>query len=255
MARMMARRQAAAKLGAATIAAATVVALTACSLPGTSASADEIPAASPVAAVESGTDSGTDSGLATEALATQALAGTALAAVNRLAVKGRAPKTGYARSRFGPAWFDVDSNGCNTRDDVLAATLTNVRRNGCDVYDGYLRDPYSNTTVRERPYAIDLDHMVALSDAWQKGAQQWTYAKRLRFANDRLNLQPTLPSLNRQKGDSDVASWLPPNKAYRCTFVARIVAVKLTYGVWVTSAEKAAMQRVLGTCPTMRLPR
>jgi len=245
----MAWTQAAAKIGAAMVA---VITLGACSTSETPPPFDQTPAASPVAAVV-GTD--VAAGTATEALATEALAGTALAAVGRLTVKGRAPKTGYTRERFGPAWFDVDNNGCNTRDDVLAATLTNVRRNGCDVYDGYLRDPYSNTTIRERPYAIDVDHMVALSDAWQKGAQKWTYAKRLRFANDRRNLQPTLPSLNRQKGDSDVASWLPPNKAYRCTYVARIVAVKLAYGVWVTSAEKSAMQRVLGACPKLGLPR
>ena len=96
--------------------------------------------------------------------------------------------------------------------------------------------------------------MVALSDAWQKGASRWPYAKRVAFANDPLNLQPTDASANRQKGDSDAASWLPPKKSYRCQYVAQQAAVKTKYELWVTAAEQDAMLRVLRACPDQDLP-
>ena len=96
--------------------------------------------------------------------------------------------------------------------------------------------------------------VVALSDAWQKGAQSWAFAKRVAFANDPLNLQPTDSSTNRQKGDSDAASWLPPNRSYRCQFVARQAAVKARYRLWITAAELDAMVRVLESCPTLPVP-
>ena len=184
--------------------------------------------------------------------------GTAAAAVNALVVKGRAAKTGYARDRFGTGWVDVNRNGCDTRNDMLARDLTNLVMSGsCKVMAGTLKDPYTAQSirfVRGGPSEVDVDHMVPLSDAWQKGAQSWAFAKRVAFANDPLNLQPTDSSTNRQKGDSDAASWLPPNKSYRCMYVARQAAVKKKYGLWVTSAEKAAMLRVLGSCPGLRLP-
>jgi hypothetical protein len=96
---------------------------------------------------------------------------------------------------------------------------------------------------------VDIDHAVALSDAWQKGAAKWTFAKRVAFANDPLNLQATDAGENRQKGDSDAASWLPPMKSYRCAYVAKQAAVKTKYQVWVTTAEKNAMVAVLSKCP------
>ena len=92
-------------------------------------------------------------------------------------------------------------------------------------------------------------------DAWQKGAAQWPAGKRLAFANDPLNLLAVDAGTNRSKGDGDAATWLPPNKSYRCAYVARQVAVKAKYGLWVTAAERDAMVRVLSTCPGMRLPR
>jgi hypothetical protein len=165
-------------------------------------------------------------------------------------VKGRSAKTGYSRAAFGAAWIDVDENGCNTRDDVLAATLIGVQQVGCDVVAGTLRDNYTEVTIDiNDPAGIDVDHMVALADAWQKGASRWPAAKRIAFANDPLNLQPTLSAVNSAKGASDVASWLPPNRAYRCEFVARIIAVKTKYELWVTQPEAEAMLQVLSRCP------
>ena len=101
---------------------------------------------------------------------------------------------------------------------------------------------------------MQIDHVVALSDSWQKGAQQWDTAKREAFANDPLNLLAADGPLNQQKGDGDTATWLPPNKAFRCAYVARQVGVKYTYGLWVTQAEQDAMVGVLSTCPTEPLP-
>ncbi|UQT61667.1 HNH endonuclease family protein [Streptomyces durmitorensis] len=188
-----------------------------------------------------------------------AKAGPALAAVDALTVKGRAPRTGYDRDRFGSPWADTDSNGCGTRDDILKRDLEDVkyREGDCEVASGSLSpDPYTGkdvTFVRGRSQ-VDIDHLVALSDAWQKGAGTWEPSKRIAFANDPLNLLAVDAGPNRGKGDGDTATWLPPDKGYRCAYVARQVAVKKKYGVWVTGAERDAMKRVLTGCPQEKLP-
>ena len=128
--------------------------------------------------------------------------------------------------------------------------------NHCVVLSGRLADPYTSTTidyVRGGAAGVDIDHVVALSDAWQKGAQRWPARERVAFANDPLNLLAVDASANRQKGDGDTATWLPANKAFRCSYVARQVSVKLKYAVSVTKAERDAMLRVLGTCPSKRV--
>lgn len=180
-----------------------------------------------------------------------------------LEVKGRAPKTGYSRDAFGAAWADVDRNGCDTRNDILARDLTDVTYKAgtkdCVVLTGTFADPYSGTTIafergEKTSTAVQIDHVVALSDAWQKGAQGWDEAKRTAFANDPLNLWAADGPLNGQKSDGDTATWLPPNKDFRCEYVARQVGVKFTYGLWVTDAEQVAMASVLSTCPDQPLP-
>ena len=184
---------------------------------------------------------------------------TALAALERLPVKGRAPKTGYDRERFGGDWASVD--GCDTRERVLERDLRRIAHvpgEDCEVESGVLADPYTATAIRfERGGAseVDIDHVVALGDAWQTGAQQWSHERRVRFANDPLNLLAVDAAANRQKGDGDAATWLPPNKAFRCAYVARQIAVKRRYRGWVTPAEHDAMERVLAPCPRTRLPR
>ncbi|MGW7412535.1 HNH endonuclease family protein [Streptomyces sp. NPDC054863] len=185
--------------------------------------------------------------------------GSALAAVGELTVKGRAAKTGYERKAFGRAWADTDANGCGTRDDILKRDLKNVKFTDgkCKVASGVLQnDPYTGGRIEYKRGAskVDIDHLVALSDAWQKGAQQWKPGKRLAFANDPLNLLAAEASANRRKGDGDTATWLPPNKAYRCAYVASQVAVKKKYGVWVTAGERDAMRKELSGCPEQRLP-
>ncbi|SNR88944.1 Excalibur calcium-binding domain-containing protein [Geodermatophilus saharensis] len=187
---------------------------------------------------------------------------SALQALDSVPVRGRAPRTGYDRDEFGEAWADTDRNGCDTRNDVLARDLTAVQfRPGsdCVVVSGTLADPYSGRTIEFRrgegtSEAVQIDHVVALSDAWQKGAQQWDDARRTEFANDPLNLLAVDGPLNQAKGDSDAATWLPPSRSYRCAYVARQVAVKLEYGLWMTAAERDAAASVLGTCPDEPLP-
>ncbi|WP_245559132.1 GmrSD restriction endonuclease domain-containing protein [Microbacterium indicum] len=197
---------------------------------------------------------------AEDAPAPVAATGPALAAAQALGVKGRAPRTGYDRDLFGSGWKDPDRSGCDARNDILARDLAGATFRGpCTVMTGSLADPYSGQAIAfERgettSQAVQIDHVVALSDAWQKGAQSWTDEQRVAFANDPLNLLAVDGPTNAAKSDGDTATWLPPNKAFRCAYVARQVAVKASYGLWVTSAEQDAMVRVLTTCPDEQLP-
>jgi hypothetical protein len=176
--------------------------------------------------------------------------------VASLPVKGRAPMTGYDRARFGQAWLDADRNGCDTRNDAMRDHLTQVTiapgTNGCVVESGTLDDPYTGTStdyVRGDGTLVDVDHVVALGNAWVTGAAAWDIRKRAAFANDPMNLLPVDASANRSKGDGDAATWLPPSKPFRCQYVARQVGVKAKYGLWLTPPELAAVERVLEACP------
>ncbi|WP_260853316.1 DUF1524 domain-containing protein [Kocuria palustris] len=181
-------------------------------------------------------------------------AASALAVLDTLEVKGRAPKTGYGRDRFGPTWEDVDGNGCSTRNDILARDLTDLEReDGCAVTSGLLQDPYTGTAIDftagvDTSADVQIDHVVALSDAWQKGAQQMSEQQRLVFANDPLNLLAVDGPTNQSKGDADAATWLPPNRDYRCPYVARQVEVKSKYDLWVTQPEHDRIEDVLQDC-------
>jgi Protein of unknown function (DUF1524) len=178
-------------------------------------------------------------------------------------VKGRAPKTGYDRALFGSPWSDVDRNGCDTRNDILARDLRSYNfeneRDRCVIVDGVLIDPYSGERIefvrgRVTSLAVQIDHVVSLSNAWQTGAFRWSEEKRKRFANDPLNLLAVKGSLNSQKGDGDAATWLPPRRSYWCSYVSRQIAVKREYRLWVTRPEKSAMNRILERCPNQRIP-
>lgn len=191
--------------------------------------------------------------------------GTALAALATLEVKGRAPMTGYDRALFGQEWsdaagdFEWSRDGCDTRNNLLARDLQRetVETNGCVVTAGVLAyEPYSGVKnfyfdKHDNNFDTDLDgeHVVALAAAYVTGAWQWDAEKRAAFANDPINLLAVNASLNRAKGDADFATWLPPNKAFRCSYAARQIRVKVKYGLAVVPAEKAAFERVLATCP------
>jgi hypothetical protein len=196
----------------------------------------------------------------------QALEGAqdnALTVLNTLAVKGRAPKTGYSRDQFGAAWADVDHNGCDTRNDILNRDLTDktykANTHDCVVASGVLQDPYTGTRIdfvrgQDTSTAVQIDHVVALSDAWQKGAQQLTEDERRNLANDPYNLLAVDGPSNQRKSDGDAATWLPANTGFRCEYVARQIGVKQKYRLWVTQAEHDAMANVLATCPAQTIP-
>ena len=189
--------------------------------------------------------------------------GLAMATLETLPVKGRAPKTGYTRDQFGQAWADVDRNGCDTRNDILKRDLTSIiyktgTRN-CVVASGTMVDRYSGESIEFvrgniTSMEVQIDHVVALSNAWQTGAFKLTVEQRTALANDPLNLFAVKGSLNQQKSDGDAATWLPPLKSFRCAYVAEQIAVKAKYSLWVVPPEKAAMVAILAKCPTQKLP-
>lgn len=188
----------------------------------------------------------------------QTASSPAISALEKLAIKGRAPKTGYDRAKFGNGWVSV--NGCDARNIILHRDLKDAKvDNECNVTSGVLNDPYTGKIINfirgaNTSSAVQIDHVVALSDAWQKGAQQFTAEKRAKLANDPIELLAVDGQANNQKSDGDAATWLPPNKSFRCEYVARQIAVKLNYGLWVTRAEHDAMSDILGKCPNQLLP-
>ncbi|TWE12821.1 HNH endonuclease family protein [Rudaeicoccus suwonensis] len=236
-----------------------VTALTALAIAGTTAGcAGSAPSTAPRASATGGPSASGPAGIAPLAPAAR----QALAQLATLQVKGRAPMTGYSRAQFGPAWSDDVSvadghNGCDTRNDILRRDLTAITvkpdTHNCVILTGVLLDPYTGERIsfhrgRSTSSVIQIDHLVALGDAWQTGASYWNATKRRDFANDPRELLAVDGSQNAAKGDADAASWLPPNKAYRCTYVEKQIVVKAAYGLWVTAAEKSAMTTVLNMC-------
>lgn len=183
--------------------------------------------------------------------------GTALALLETLVVKGKAPRNNYERGAFGEAWLDADANGCDTRNDILRRDmqgLTFTEGSLCLVASGELSEPYTGHEVsfhrgKDSSGEVQIDHVVALGNTWQTGAAELTDVQRQSLANDPLNLLAVDGQANQDKSDADAATWLPPSKKFRCHYVARQISVKAAYQLWVTPAEKQAMQRVLGLCP------
>jgi len=212
--------------------------------------------------------SGPSSSTSTVVSPTGTASGTAAAALVALPVKGRAAKTGYSRKQFGQAWSDDVSvpsghNGCDQRSDVLRRDLTGVAfkasTRGCVPASGTLTDPYTGRTIHftrgaATSTAVQIDHVVALSNAWQTGAAQLPADQRDNLAGDPLELLAVDGPTNEAKGDGDAATWLPPNKTFRCAYVVRQIAVKAKYRLWVTAAEKSSMTTVLRSCPGIDLP-
>ena len=186
-----------------------------------------------------------------------------LSIIEAQVIKGRAAKTGYTRAQFGQTWADVDRNGCDTRNDILKRDLTaevfKEKTRECVVLSGTLIDPFSGETINfvrgnTSSMEVQIDHVVALSNAWQTGAFKLTIKERTAFANDPMNLLAVKGRLNSQKGDGDAATWLPPLKSFRCDYVTRQIAVKIKYKLWFTAPEKEAMIRILKSCPEKALP-
>lgn len=216
--------------------------------PGTSQPVDPTP--EPTETEEPSTDEAPD---------VAAKPGSAMKALNRLKVKPMTSGAGYDRDRkFGDAWIDVDGNGCDTRNDILARDFASITRtDGCLIYKGVLKDKYTGERIRftrgqTTSLAVQVDHVVALHNAWMTGAHKLSYSMRVAFANDPLNLQAVDGPTNSRKSDSDASWWLPPNRGYQCRYVARQISVKKAYRLWVTPDEKIAMQAVLTTCPRQK---
>ncbi|MFI9430554.1 MULTISPECIES: HNH endonuclease family protein [Streptosporangium] len=179
--------------------------------------------------------------------------GMAVRLIKKLRTRGMGPRTGYTRARFGDNWADTARgvpyarNGCGTRNDLLARDGEDVRyRRGsdCVVVAMRLRDPYTGRTIRwrkERADQVQVDHVIPLFYEWRMGASRWPMAKRMRIANDPLNLIPVYGGANQAKGGSGPASWLPPARRIRCAYVVRFAQVALKYGLPVTRADKAVM--------------
>ena len=164
--------------------------------------------------------------------------------LEKVEVKNRAPKTGYSRKEFYDTWPNKD--GCNLRQRILKRDFGETAvlgKDNCTVVSGKFYEPYTGTEMEfkeksEISKGIQIDHIVALSDAWQKGAQYKPKEVRFQIATDPLNLIA-----------ADAASWLPKNKSFRCQYVARQIAVKFKYALFITPAEKEAMKTVLSHCP------
>lgn len=175
----------------------------------------------------------------------------------KLEVKGRAPKTGYKRTEFYNGWPEIE--GCNLRQRILKRDFGNTAKvdEKCNVVAGKFYEPYTGEEMEfknrsEISKKVQIDHVVALSDAWQKGAQYKTAEERFKIATDPLNLIAVQAAANQQKSDGDAATWLPENKSFRCQYVARQISVKYKYLLWVTEAEKEAMKQILEKCPEQR---
>jgi 5-methylcytosine-specific restriction endonuclease McrA len=198
-----------------------------------------------------GNISGTLPGLAP--VDTDADKAKARALITRLRTKGRGPKTGYERIKYGDNWADTATgvpyarNGCRTRDDLLARDGRDVKyRQGshCEVVALNLTDPYTGRTIAWRKAHADeiqVDHVVPLAYAWRMGAPRWPMSKRVDFANDPLNLLPVDGDANEQKDASGPASWLPPQRHIRCAYVTRFAQVALKYDLPVTREDKSMM--------------
>lgn len=184
--------------------------------------------------------------------------GLAADLLESIPIKGRAPKTGYTRTQFGDGWVIV--SGCDTRNIILHRDLKQpVIGDNCKIQSGTLEDPYTGKVIQfkrggDSSSDVQIDHVVALSDAWQKGAQQLTQIEREALANDPLELLAVDGPANQQKGDGDAATWLPPNKSFRCQYVSRQIAVKAKYRLWMTSNEREVIRQILNRCPGQSLP-
>ena len=187
---------------------------------------------------------------------TSAVADGTLSDLDKLTVNDNpTPPEKYNRvEQFGPAWKDVDHNGCDTRNDILARDLAvKDKRNACVVTAGQLADPYSGERIdfrKKDASKVQIDHVVALENAWQSGAYNLTQEDREALANDPDNLLAVNGHDNMAKGSKSADQWMPPNSAYACTYASKQVQIKSRYALTVTTSEKRALADALATCTT-----
>ena len=156
---------------------------------------------------------------------------------------------GYSRNLF-KHWIDEDKDGCNTRYEVLIseAIVKPKVGAGCYLSGGKWRSVYEGK-VFTNPTGLDIDHMVPLAEAWRSGAWAWTSAQRMDYANDlddSRSLLAVTASLNRSKGDKDVAGWLPVKA--QCAYISNWIAVKSRFDLTVDPLEGEFLQSKIATC-------
>lgn len=183
---------------------------------------------------------------------------TATDALAKIQIKTKASSDGYSREQFGGGW--AEQNGCDTRNIILNRDLSSVKTNDkCQVLSGILNDPYTGKVISFKrggstSALVQIDHVVALANAWQTGAQDMSSNERLALANDPLELLAVDGQANQDKSSGDASVWLPPNKSFRCEYVARQVAVKQKYHLWVTRSEHNVIANILDKCSNQALP-
>jgi Protein of unknown function (DUF1524) len=159
------------------------------------------------------------------------------------------PMTGYSRDRFGDGWA-TQSDGCESRVDVLLDDGTHVTHHGCTVVSGHWVSLYDGVVVTS-PHKLDIDHIVPLANAWVTGARAWTTAQRVAFANDvHRELVAVTAHSNRSKGDEAPPGYEPPARSDDCQYAERWITVKSAYHLTITSAEHDALASMLATCPS-----
>jgi hypothetical protein len=156
----------------------------------------------------------------------------------------------YSRDAFGTGWTDPDHNGCDARQDAIRAATTNrVTAGPCKITRADIRDRYTGRTYpAANPTNFDIDHVVALHDAWNSGAWTWTRARRIAFANDPADLVLTTASANRSKGDQDPSTWAPASHDGACFYARTYRAIKLRWRLHTTKPQRSAIRRTLATC-------
>ena len=177
----------------------------------------------------------------------------AITILEKLAIKPHYTETKYVRTNFYSNWSTM--GGCDMRNIILKRDLIDTKLDGCIVLSGTLHDSYTGKTIDfvrgpGTSSAVQIDHIVALSNAWKTGAYLLDKEQRKAISQDPLNLIAVDGPANQQKSDQDASEWLPPNIAFQCQYVARQISVKFKYVLWVTSTEKSAMSKVLKTCPS-----
>ncbi|MFG1909699.1 HNH endonuclease family protein [Kribbella sp. NPDC048928] len=175
-------------------------------------------------------------------------ASTAATELASLTVKTEGSTTGYSRDKF-PHWI-TQSGTCDTREEVLKRDGTGVTvDSSCQPTAGKWYSVYDSTYITDSS-GVDIDHIVPLAEAWKSGASGWTQARRQEFANNLTIAQliAVSASSNRSKGDRDPSEWKPTNTAVHCIYAREWIWVKYTYKLSLQSAEKTALQQMLGTC-------
>lgn len=181
--------------------------------------------------------------MATKEQATELLAG--------LAVDDRSSAPPYSRDAFG-GWLDEDGDCLDTRAEVLAAESLVAVGGQCTVTSGRWESPYDGGTVLLTPDGVDIDHLVALANAWESGAWRWNDDRRASFANDLTHpehLVAVSASINRAKGARSPDQWMIPSrsKETRCAYLVNWVVIKARWGLSITSRELDTLQRGIGS--------